>query len=88
MAASYIYANWMNQEMPGSLVEVPGNSGGEGGGYGNSHMICSSYLEGLVDCIKAHGSTTNDQNTPRGYLQVTHFRIHEIYADHGFYCAC
>lgn len=66
MAASYIYANWMNQEMPGSLVEVPGNSGGEGGGYGNSHMICSSYLEGLVDCIKAHGSTANDQNTPRG----------------------
>ena len=64
-AATSIHANWVNQMMSGSLVEVPGNSGGEGGGYGNSHMICTTYLHGPVDCFKAHGSTANDAYTPK-----------------------
>ena len=64
-AANSIHDNWMNQEILGSLVKVPGNSGGEWGGYGNSHMVCTTYVEGLVNCLKAHGSTANDMNTPR-----------------------
>ena len=53
--------NWRLEQVNGTLVNIPQNSVG----YGNSHMLCSTYLSGLVDCFKAHGSTVNDLNTPR-----------------------